>query len=168
MKAYFISWWLWFTKISLGLGYAVWNKWQKTKWNEASRAVDWAARLALARRFSLSLFLNHRAWSQATQSVLEVEFSTTDKWNHLVVGLVKLGTSELWILRHDHSCKLPLPYSYCCFSLLLLLLLLSLDVLLFVFLCYVNIVIITACVVVVVVVFSFVCLFVVVFVQDSK
>ena len=51
---------------------------------------------------------------------------------------------------------------------MLLLLLSSLDVLLFVFLCYVNIVIITACVVVVVVVFSFVCLFVVVFVQDSK
>ena len=71
-----------------------------------------------------------------------------------MVGLVKLGISELWILRHDHSCKLPLSYSYCCFSLLLLLLLLSLDVLFFVFLCYVNIVIITACVVVV---FSFVC-----------
>ena len=43
MEVYFISWWLWFTKISLGLGYAVWNKWQKTKWNEASQAVDWAA-----------------------------------------------------------------------------------------------------------------------------
>ena len=122
----------------------------------------------LARRFSLSFFVNRRAWSQATQSVLEVEFSTTDKWNHLEVGLVKLGTSELWILRHDHSCKLPLHYSYCCFSLLLLLLLLSLDVLFFVFLCYVNIVIITACVVVVVVVFSFVCLFVCCFCSGLK
>ena len=128
------------------------------KRSEPSGGVGRSARLA--RRFSLSLFLNHRAWSQATQSVPEVEFSTTDKWNHRVVRLVKLGTSELWILRHDHSCKLPLPYSYCCFSLMLLLLLFSLDVLLFVFLCYVNIVIITACVVVVVVVFSFVCLFV--------
>ena len=115
------------------------------KRSEPSSGLGRSARLA--RRFSLSLFLNHRAWSQATQSVLEVKFSTT-------------GTSELWILRNDHSCKLPLPYSYCCCSLLLLLLLLSLNVLFFVFLCYVNILIITACVVVVVVVFSFVCLFV--------
>ena len=135
----------------------------KVKRSEPNGGLGRSARLA--RRFSLSFFLNRRAWSQATQSVLELEFSTTDKWNHLVVELVKLGTSELWILRHDHSCKLPLSYSYCCFSLLLLLLLLSLEVVFFVFLCYVNIVIITACVVVV---FSFVCLFVVVFVQDSK
>ena len=33
----------------------------------------------LARRFSLSFFVNRRAWSQATQSVPEVEFSATDK-----------------------------------------------------------------------------------------
>ena len=98
------------------------------KRSEPSGGLGRATRLA--RRSFLSFFPNPRAWSQATQSVLEVEFSTTDKWNHLVVGPSE--TRDLRIVN-------PAPWQFVqaapTLSLLLFLLLLLSLVLIFVSLC---------------------------------